>query len=153
MKRLTQRSRASGTLGVFAAVLCATLALMPDTSRGQSAPDTWRIDPMRGPVDLGLTDPSLVGAIDVHLHLDPDSPGPGGTIRILDIFEAATIAKSRGMRGFVYKAHHDTGSAGGGLVRRRWYRVSRAASSARRSRAPTSGARRPRIITVPSSSW
>src|SRR5213596_3161950 len=49
--------------------------------QGQTAnPDDWRIDPMRGPVDLGLTDPSLVGAIDVHQHLDPDAPGAGGQI-------------------------------------------------------------------------
>ena len=36
---------------------------------------------------MGLTDPSLVGAIDVHLHLDPDAPGAGGVIRAIDVFD------------------------------------------------------------------
>jgi len=66
---------------------------------------------MRGPVDLGLTDPSLIGAIDVHQHLDPDAPGTGGQIRALDGFEAAIIAKQRGMRGIVFKTHQDPTSA------------------------------------------
>jgi hypothetical protein len=70
-----------------------------------------RVDPLRGPVDLGLTDPSLVGAIDVHLHVDPDAPGTGGVIRAVDVFDAARIAMARGMRGFVFKTHQDTGSA------------------------------------------
>ena len=34
----------------------------------------WNVDALRGPVDLGLTDPALVGALDVHAHLDPDAP-------------------------------------------------------------------------------
>ena len=71
----------------------------------------WNVDPMRGPVDLGLTDPALVGAIDVHAHLDPDAPGSGGQVRALDGFEAARIAESRGMRGLVMKTHQDSGSA------------------------------------------
>jgi hypothetical protein len=81
--------------------------------RGGAAanPDDWRIDPMRGPVDLGLTDPSLIGAIDVHQHLDPDAPGTGGQIRALDGFEAAILAKQRGMRGIVFKTHQDPTSA------------------------------------------
>ena len=65
--------------------------------------EEWRIDPLRGPVDLGLTDPSLVGAIDVHLHLDPDSPGAGGVVRAIDVLDAARIAIARGMRGFIYQ--------------------------------------------------
>ena len=81
-------------------------------AQGQTASaDDWRIDPMRGPVDLGLTDPSLVGAIDVHQHLDPDAPGAGGQIRALDGFDAAILAKQRGMRGVVFKTHQDPTSA------------------------------------------
>ena len=70
-------SRAFAVPGLLACALLAgtVLALTPGTSRGQDATDEWKVDPMRGPVDLGLTDPSLIGAIDVHLHLDPDSPG------------------------------------------------------------------------------
>ncbi|MBF8305646.1 MAG: hypothetical protein HW398_834 [Acidobacteria bacterium] len=44
----------------------------------------FRVDPLRGPVDLGLPDPALVGAIDIHSHLDP----------------------------FVFKTHQDPSSAG-----------------------------------------
>src|SRR5215470_6326207 len=65
-------------------------------------PDDIVVDPLRGPVDMGLTDPSLIGAIDVHLHLDPDAPGAGGVIRAIDVLDAAKIAKERGMRGFVF---------------------------------------------------
>ncbi len=78
--------------------------------------EEWRIDPLRGPVDLGLTDPSLVGAIDVHLHLDPDSPGAGGVVRAIDVLDAARIAIARGMRGFIYKTHQDTSSASGAYM-------------------------------------
>src|SRR5437867_5377496 len=89
-------------------------------AQGQTAnPDDWRIDPLRGPVDLGLTDPSLVGAIDVHQHLDPDAPGAGGQIRALDGFDAAILAKQRGMRGVVFKTHQDpTAAAVAYLVRK-----------------------------------
>lgn len=113
-----------GTSGLVA-LLMFTLHGRATLSAGQGAgggrgggqpaapanPDDWRIDPMRGPVDLGLTDPSLVGAIDVHQHLDPDAPGTGGQIRALDGFEAAIIAKQRGMRGIVFKTHQDPTSA------------------------------------------
>src|SRR5438105_3729726 len=44
------------------------------------------------------------------------------------------------------------GSASRAWSARRWYRASRAAASACMSRAPTSGASRPRILTAPSSS-
>jgi hypothetical protein len=112
----------------FTALSGLALALMLGTSRGQEARpvaaqassfEEWKVDPMRGPVDLGLTDPSLVGAIDVHVHLDPDAPGTGGVIRALDVFDAAVIAKARGMRGFVYKTHQDSGSANGAYLTRR----------------------------------
>src|ERR1700733_449833 len=115
----TQSFRIVGLLG-FTALSGLALALTLGTSRGQEARpvaaqaasvEEWKVDPMRGPVDLGLTDPSLVGAIDVHVHLDPDAPGTGGVIRALDVFDAAILAKARGMRGFVYKTHQDTGSA------------------------------------------
>jgi len=81
--------------------------------------DDWHVDPARGPVDLGLTDVSLNGAIDVHQHIDPDAPGSGGVIRALDAFEAAIIAKQRGMRGFVMKTHQDPGSAGAAYLVRK----------------------------------
>src|SRR5215470_806962 len=115
-----RKSRPSGMLTVLAALLCATIGLTIGTSRAQQTQlDDWNVDPVRGPVDLGLTDPSLVGAIDVHLHVDPDAPGTGGVIRAIDVFEATRIAMARGMRGFVFKTHQDTGSASGAYMVRR----------------------------------
>jgi hypothetical protein len=122
MRNFREKSRASGLLGrvAFAGLLCAILGLTLGTSQGQNAnTDNWTVDPARGPVDFGLTDPSLVGAIDVHLHVDPDSSGTGGTIRAVDVFDAAKIAMARGMRGFVFKTHQDTGSASGAYMVRR----------------------------------
>jgi hypothetical protein len=99
-------------LTVLAVLLCTAVGLALGPSRAQDARlDDWNVDPVRGPVDLGLTDPSLVGAIDVHLHVDPDAPGTGGVIRAVDVFDATRIAMARGMRGFVFKTHQDTGSA------------------------------------------
>jgi hypothetical protein len=122
MRNFMQKSRASGLLGrvVFTGLLCAALGLTMSASRGQNSnTDNWTVDPARGPVDFGLTDPSLVGAIDVHLHVDPDSSGTGGTIRAVDVFDAAKIAMARGMRGFVFKTHQDTGSASGAYMVRK----------------------------------
>jgi hypothetical protein len=96
-------------LAVLASAILA-LSLGPGFAQSQAADDVI-VDPIRGPVDLGLTDPSLKGAIDVHLHVDPDAPGTGGVIRAIDVFDAAKIAIARGMRGFVFKTHQDTGSA------------------------------------------
>ena len=105
---------------LFGALLCAMLLLSLGPSLGQTADlQEWQIDPLRGPVDMGLTDPSLIGAIDVHLHLDPDSTGTGGTIRAVDVFDAAKIAMERGMRGFVFKTHQDTSSASGAYMVRK----------------------------------
>ena len=122
MKNVTMKSHVLGMPGLVGLTIMfgVGLALLPATSRGQdSSADEWRVDPARGPVDLGLTDPSLVGAIDVHLHVDPDAPGTGGTVRAIDVFDAARIAMARGMRGFVFKTHQDTGSASGAYMVRR----------------------------------
>jgi hypothetical protein len=100
----------------FTALIGAILFMHNAAFAQTPAQDEWRIDPLRGPVDLGLTDPSLVGAIDVHLHLDPDSPGAGGVVRAIDVLDAARIAMARGMRGFVFKTHQDTSSASGAYM-------------------------------------
>src|SRR5262245_56679226 len=121
MTQSKQRLRMSGFLGITlcTGLLSAGLMLLPSVSRGQGTVDEWRVDPRRGPVDLGLTDPSLIGAIDVHLHVDPDAPGAGGVVRAVDVFDATRIAMARGMRGFVFKTHQDTGSASGAYMVRR----------------------------------
>jgi hypothetical protein len=100
------------------ALICGALGLTP-AAFAQSAMEDWTVDPIRGPVDMGLTDPSLIGAIDVHLHVDPDAPGTGGVIRAIDVFDAAKIAIARGMRGFVFKTHQDPISAAGAYMVRK----------------------------------
>src|ERR1700694_3821674 len=113
-RHFTETSRTLRVLGAvgFTVLMGTALGLTLGTGRGQegglgtaaaSNPEEWKIDPLRGPVDLGLAARALVGAIDVHVHLDPDAPGSGGVLRALDVFDAAIIAKARGMRGFVYK--------------------------------------------------
>jgi hypothetical protein len=122
MKIFTPKSRISRLpwLALFAAVPLAMLFLAFGPTIAQTADQQeWRIDPVRGPVDMGLTDPSLIGAIDVHLHLDPDAPGTSGVIRAVDVFDAAKIAQERGMRGFVFKTHQDTSSASGAYLVRK----------------------------------
>jgi hypothetical protein len=120
MKQVHQGSRAAARVAL-AMFICTVLVLATDSVRGQTVAqgppaaqpaEDWRVDPLRGPVDLGLTDPALVGAIDIHVHLDPDSPGTGGVIRAIDAFDAAIMAKSHGMRGFVLKMHQDASAAG-----------------------------------------
>ena len=51
-------------------------------------------------VDKHLSDPALIGAIDLHAHSDPDSYP-----RSWDGFEVAKLAQERGMRGVVLKNH------------------------------------------------
>jgi hypothetical protein len=50
--------------------------------------------------DQHLTDPAIIGAIDLHAHHDPDSYP-----RQADAFEIARLAKERGLRGIVLKNH------------------------------------------------
>lgn len=63
---------------------------------------TW---PKPTPAELRL----VKGALDIHVHLDPDSFGPrsGQTARQLDVIDMAKRAKELGMRGFVIKQHYD----------------------------------------------
>ncbi len=51
-------------------------------------------------VDQKLTDPALIGAIDLHAHHGPDAYD-----RQWDAFEVVKLAKERGMRGVVLKNH------------------------------------------------
>lgn len=102
--RVTSTIRACRRFVLAIAVLLALAA--PDAAQ------EFRVDPARGPIDLALTDPALVGAIDIHSHVDPDAPGPGGQVRGIDAFEFAKLAQMRGMRGFVFKTHQDPESAG-----------------------------------------
>jgi hypothetical protein len=73
------------TVVVFAAL---GVLWMPATA-GQS----------RGPDDAARL---LTGAIDIHVHSDPDN-----VPRSLDGLEAARLARAKGMRGIVLKNHYD----------------------------------------------
>ena len=64
-------------------------------------------------VDQKLTDPALVGAIDLHAHGDPDAYP-----RQWDCFEIARLCKDRGMRGYVFKNHYTETAGYAYLVRK-----------------------------------
>jgi len=56
---------------------------------------------------------TLVGAIDMHAHSDPD-----GTPRSIDAIDLTRLAKSRGMRAIVLKNHYEPTASLAYLVRR-----------------------------------
>ena len=64
-------------------------------------------------VDQQLTDPVLLGAIDLHAHHAPDSYP-----RQWDAFEVARLAQERGLRGIVLKNHWTETAGLAYLVRR-----------------------------------
>jgi Family of unknown function (DUF6282) len=91
----------ASVVALFAAVC------LSQTGRAQSqqqAPQThwepYRKNPPPPLPDQHLTDPALIGAIDLHAHHDPDSYP-----RDLDGFEVARLARDRGLRGIVLKNH------------------------------------------------
>src|SRR5215831_14539404 len=55
----------------------------------------------------------LAGAIDIHVHSDPDSRP-----RSIDALDVAKLARSKGMRGIVLKNHYDPTSGLAYLVRK-----------------------------------
>jgi len=62
--------------------------------------EPYKLQHPKPSVDQHLTDPALVGAIDLHAHFGPDSYD-----RQWDAFEVVKLAKERGMRGVVLKNH------------------------------------------------
>ena len=70
------------------------------TLRAQTAWESYKNRKYPPSVDKHLTDPALIGAIDLHAHSDPDSYP-----RSWDGFEVAKLAQERGMRGVVLKNH------------------------------------------------
>jgi hypothetical protein len=91
-------------VAVIAIALHISLAgVLAQTAGGQDDKTAWesyKNRPSRPSADQYLTDPVLVGAIDLHAHSDPDSYP-----RQWDGFEVAKLAKDRGMRGVVLKNH------------------------------------------------
>jgi hypothetical protein len=64
-------------------------------------------------VDQQLTDPVLIGAIDLHAHYGPDAYP-----RQWDAFEIAALARARGLRGVVLKNHWSETASIAYLVRK-----------------------------------
>ena len=88
-------------IGMWALAFSVAVGVQATFSRAEAAQQAARGQS----VDQGLTDPALVGALDVHAHMGPDSPEPSP--RALDVLDYAKMAKARGMRGFVIKYHSD----------------------------------------------
>lgn len=108
----------SGTL-CFGLLLAAhgPVDAQAPAARVSPAPPNWKGP--NGPIDLKIQDPVLVGAIDLHAHLDPDIRGGGQVPRAMDAVDMAQMAKARGMRGFVHKTHMDVSSAASAYVARK----------------------------------
>jgi hypothetical protein len=98
-------------IGAWALVSCVAVAVPGLGSRAEAGQE-----PRKAAVDQGLTDPALVGALDVHAHMGPDSPEPSP--RGLDVLDYARMAKARGMRGFVIKYHSDETAPLAAVVRK-----------------------------------
>jgi len=115
MKNVAWKRWTLATLVVALSVGLGLVAVSRIQAQGQEVflPDGHATNLHRGPVDMGLIDPALVGALDIHAHLDPDTPGGGAgeEVRAIDVINFGRIAKARGMRGFVHKTHLSMGSA------------------------------------------
>jgi hypothetical protein len=77
----------SARLVLVTSALPAVLAMPAVVGQGGGAGDSAQL---------------LAGAIDIHVHSDPDN-----VPRVLDGIEAAKLARSKGMRGIVLKNHYD----------------------------------------------
>ena len=97
------------TVGAIAATLLIAMGLAvaspaPVHAQSANAPQThweqYKHREVPPQPDQHLTDPALVGAIDLHVHHDPDSYP-----RAVDAFEVAKAAQERGLRGIVLKNH------------------------------------------------
>jgi hypothetical protein len=92
-----------GLCACLAAGALATLSLAARQAAPPAAKTHWEAykhTPTVPQSDQHLTDPAIVGAIDLHAHHDPDSYP-----RSADAFEIAKLAKERGLRGIVLKNH------------------------------------------------
>jgi hypothetical protein len=83
-----------------AACLCAALLVIASRPGGQAPAGVGAVVP--SPIPLPNADRDLRGAIDIHVHGNPDS-----VPRVGDGIELAKQAASRGMRGIVLKNHFD----------------------------------------------
>jgi hypothetical protein len=105
MTRTTFAIRRTRT-SIIAAVLLGSMPWLTGTS------------PIATSVAQEAVDPVLVGAIDLHAHLDPDGYGPGNAGRSMDYLDLAELAQAAGMRGFVIKQHYDQSADSAYVVRK-----------------------------------
>ena len=82
------RGAFAGTIPICVGLLAAIAAIVPAAGQqlGGEVP-VWQSPD--GPMDLHLDDPVLMGAIDLHTHLDPDMSGGGQVARAMDAIEMA----------------------------------------------------------------
>jgi Family of unknown function (DUF6282) len=99
-KRLLFVTSAVAAATVLHLSLVGSVAQTPGGQDNKTAWDSYKNRPYSPSIDQHLTDPALVGAIDLHAHSDPDSYP-----RQWDGFDVARLAKDRGMRGIVLKNH------------------------------------------------
>ena len=79
------------TIPVWVGLLVMMGAVVQLTGQQESGEVPTRTGP-NGPLDLNLQDPVLVGALDVHTHLDPDISGGGQAPRAMDAIDMARQA-------------------------------------------------------------
>src|SRR6478609_380750 len=75
--------------------------------------EEYKNKPFKPSQNQYLSDPILIGSIDLHAHFGPDSYA-----RQWDAFEIAKMAKERGMRGLVLKNHWSESAGITNLVRK-----------------------------------
>ncbi len=98
----------------FDAVTHARIAAAGGQGGPQTDWDNYKSRTYTPSTDQHLTDPALVGAIDLHAHSDPDSYP-----RQWDAFDVVRLAKDRGLRGVVLKNHY-TETAGLAFMARKY---------------------------------
>src|SRR5262245_1883659 len=95
------KARSRVFVSLVVVVLLAAVALVRSAQQSpQTHWEPYKAKPGTTVPDRHLSDPMLIGAIDLHAHHDPDSYP-----RDLDGFEVAKLARDRGLRGLVLKNH------------------------------------------------
>jgi hypothetical protein len=98
-------------LGALLSVVAGVSLLAQASPKAHWEP--YKLQHPKPSVDQHLTDPALVGAIDLHAHFGPDSYD-----RQWDAFEVVKLAKERGMRGVVLKNHWSESAGLATLIRK-----------------------------------
>lgn len=78
MTRITKTVLA---FALFMGICAAYVPMRAQAPAGKLAPAAPNWKGPNGPIDLELTDPVLIGALDLHAHLDPDISGGGQAVR------------------------------------------------------------------------